>query len=239
MTRWTIYCHTSPSGKQYIGQTKLTMEERWALHLTDASRRGKGRCEALRRAVHKHGADAFTHEILDVVTTQVGANIAERLWIEKRGTLAPGGYNLTTGGDVFAFSEETLKRMSDSARKRWAAVTPERRAETGRKMSESARKRAASMTPEERADSTRAARKGFEKITPERHSEIAKKRSAAWPTELRERLSKVYMQEMTAEQRSEATTRGIMAMSPEARRARSLKGAANRRAKAAAAAEKP
>ena len=39
-------------------------------------------------------------------------NDREQHWIRELGTLSPDGYNLTTGGDVCEFSEETKAKMS-------------------------------------------------------------------------------------------------------------------------------
>ena len=56
---YTVYKHTSPSGKVYIGITKRKPEYRW--------NKGKGyRKDQLLfyRAIKKYGWDNFTHEIL-------------------------------------------------------------------------------------------------------------------------------------------------------------------------------
>lgn len=242
MKRWTIYCHTSPSGHQYIGQTALTMDERWVQHCADAGRRDREGCRVFWLAIRKYGRAAFTHEILDVVTSQEGANIAERVWIEKRGTLAPNGYNLDGGGGAAGFADETLQKMSKSALARWAAVGGPKLDATLRKMSDAARRRWAALTPEEQAEfgqkTGERMRKWWASLTPEEIANIGRQRAEKMTPEQRGRLSKVYLQ-MTPQQRSEVTTRGIMAMPPEARRERSLKGARNRRAKAAALKETP
>ena len=74
--RFHIYRHTNKvNGKRYVGQTVDTVDGRWKEHVS-ASRQGRG-ARVFGAAIRKYGADAFTHELLDVVTTQKGADIAE------------------------------------------------------------------------------------------------------------------------------------------------------------------
>ena len=49
MDNYIIYKHISPSGKVYIGQTKMKAEERW--------KNGKGykSCSAFQMAIKKYG----------------------------------------------------------------------------------------------------------------------------------------------------------------------------------------
>ena len=86
--KFTIYRHTNRvNGKRYVGQTVTTMEFRWNKHVLDAMRqRGS---PAFSAAIRKYGADAFSHEVLDVVRTQAGADIAETLWIKQSRSRVP------------------------------------------------------------------------------------------------------------------------------------------------------
>lgn len=78
---YVIYCHTCiPTGKKYVGQTRLTMEHRWAQHLTSARARSTTHFHA---AIRKYGPEAFSHEVLDEVEGQEAANAAEVEWIAK------------------------------------------------------------------------------------------------------------------------------------------------------------
>lgn len=100
-----IYKHTSPSGKSYIGQTN------------NLSRRNNGHnsitspCRALRNAIIKYGWNNFTHEILAENLTIEEANKLESHFILEHNTLAPLGYNLTTGGNNKKSSVETKKKI--------------------------------------------------------------------------------------------------------------------------------
>ena len=54
-----IYCLTSPSGKQYIGQTKRPIEKRLKEHSTRL-----GGSIILKAAIDKYGLNTFNIEIL-------------------------------------------------------------------------------------------------------------------------------------------------------------------------------
>jgi group I intron endonuclease len=143
-----IYSHTcTATGKQYVGQTKLTMEARWRQHVKEA-RIGRG--HYLHAAIRKYGADTFTHEVLDVVLTRAGADVAERAWITHRNCRAPHGYNLEAGGTCGKeIHTETRNRIGDKSRQRWAAMTPDERVALSRSMT-------ASITPAQRSAAMRA-----------------------------------------------------------------------------------
>lgn len=123
---FTVYCPTSPSGKRYVGVTRLSAAKRWTQHTLAASR--GDRCP-LHYAIRKHGADNFTHEVLERMTTEAGAKRAEQLWIAQLGTFGSGGYNATLGGDgmrAWVPSSETRERVS-AAQKIAHAKDPARR----------------------------------------------------------------------------------------------------------------
>lgn len=201
--RFLIYCLTNRvTGKRYIGQTVQGLPARWAEHMKNAMN-GRG-CPALSGAIVKHGHLAFQCEVIDVVTSQEGANIAERVWIEHRGTLAPHGYNLAGGGGAKRFSVETLKKMSQAAIRREARLTPEERSArvckaSPERRSEVARLRWANMTPEKRAariakvsatlkvsaKNTAAIQRRWNAMTPEQRSAHSRKAHAAQTPEQR------------------------------------------------------
>ena len=95
-------------GKCYVGQTK------------DCNERVRGhRCEALKgkgykfhAAIRKHGKENFTFEIIEECEDEV-ANERERVWIERFDSFKRG-YNLTSGGDHFEFSDETIQKIKDA-----------------------------------------------------------------------------------------------------------------------------
>ncbi len=139
--RFTIYCHTNRvNGKRYVGQTVYSMEKRWRDHVS--SSKFAGRRSLFANAVRKYGADAFEHQILEVVSTQDEANLAESRWIEQFACSVPRGYNLTLGGGAAGRLHENTKRLIGKAsRAKWQKMTPERRGAIKRAMSEAARTR--------------------------------------------------------------------------------------------------
>lgn len=99
-----VYIHTSPTGKSYIGITSK-YDKRCQQHRS-AARRGVG-CRAFGNALRRYGWDAFTHGILQDNLTADEAKAAETKFIAQYDTLAPNGYNLTTGGEHARASDET------------------------------------------------------------------------------------------------------------------------------------
>ncbi len=125
---FTIYCHTSPSGKRYVGQTSQGMARRWRSHVSLAMRDDGPMCCAFYAAIRKHGAPGFRHEVLETVDTRDAANEAEARWIATLDSLAPHGYNMLAGGDVRDPHPETLVKLGVSQKGKWARFPPERRA---------------------------------------------------------------------------------------------------------------
>jgi group I intron endonuclease len=105
MDNYLIYKHTSPSGKSYIGQTKH-YDKRCQQHQISTN------CRALASAIKKYDWDKFQHEILMEGLSLDEANRWEEVLIKELNTLAPNGYNLTTGGANSSPSEETRAKLS-------------------------------------------------------------------------------------------------------------------------------
>lgn len=102
---FTVYCHTTPSGKKYIGMSKNPVK-RW--------NQGKGYIKNLvfYRAIQKYGWDNIKHEILFSGLSAEDAKKKERALIEEYNTRdIRYGYNLREGGDG-TFSEESRHLMS-------------------------------------------------------------------------------------------------------------------------------
>lgn len=117
-----IYCLTSPSGKKYVGMTSSTVESRWSTHIRDARLRTNK--SAIQNAIRKHGADSFVVETLAEEDDLRELCLLEAYWIERLGTLAPGGYNLKGGGESgYAFTDEAKKKISDGVAR--ARLDPE------------------------------------------------------------------------------------------------------------------
>jgi group I intron endonuclease len=97
-----LYRVTAPSGKAYVGITSQTTAKRWWKHKNNASH-GRGvrygsECTALYEAIRKYGCDKFTVETLVIAEFEYLKALEQRA-IVAFGTKAPGGYNLTSGGD--------------------------------------------------------------------------------------------------------------------------------------------
>lgn len=91
---WSVYKHTSPSGKVYIGISKYSPIKRW--------RGGKGYCnnKYFTNAINKYGWDNFKHEILYADLSKEDACRLEIELIAKYDSTNPDcGYNLSTGGE--------------------------------------------------------------------------------------------------------------------------------------------
>lgn len=135
---YTVYKHTTPSGKVYIGITKQKPEQRWN------NGNGYKNNEHFHRAILKYGWENIEHEIIcqaPISAEQAGA--VEKSLIELYDSTNPDkGYNNSIGGEYGALgvhrSAETRRKMSESMK---GANHPNygkhRSAETRRKLSES------------------------------------------------------------------------------------------------------
>ena len=91
---YTVYKHTSPSGKVYIGVTSLRPEERWG------GGAGYVKNKHFNRAIKKYGWDNIKHEILfDGLSKEDAFKIEIELIKEYRSSEREFGYNLGTGGE--------------------------------------------------------------------------------------------------------------------------------------------
>jgi len=85
------------SGRQYVGQTLLAISQRWEEHVRTAEE-ANPHGPHLRCTIRKHGRRAFRIEEIDQTNSFHDANVKERQWIKKLGTLYPSGSNMTRGG---------------------------------------------------------------------------------------------------------------------------------------------
>ena len=106
-----IYKITSPSGKSYIGQTEKTLETRLNGHRSPGSN-----CILLKRAAAKYGWDNMKAEVL-LYCNKEDLNEYERAMITAYDTMAPNGYNCSSGGEVNkVVCESTKQRISNTLR---------------------------------------------------------------------------------------------------------------------------
>lgn len=152
--KWTVYKHTSPSGKVYVGITNQPILKRWKNGLGYIS------CPYFFGAIIKYGWLNISHEIIASELGEEEAKNMEKELVKKYKNLNIS-YNLTEGGDGvcgfaydeehkanlsrtmklyykthshplkgFKHSEESKLRMSISQKERW---NPERRKEFSEK----------------------------------------------------------------------------------------------------------
>jgi hypothetical protein len=100
--RGVIYKITSPSGKVYVGQTIHTLEERIKGHKKVSSN-----CTLLKRAISKYG-DEMVYEIIEEVPHEL-LDEREIYWIKYYNSLAPNGYNCSSGGNSKKELSDLLK----------------------------------------------------------------------------------------------------------------------------------
>lgn len=104
---YTLYKHTTPSNKVYIGITSQTVERRW--------RKGVGYAKNIhfRRAIELYGWDNIRHEILAEGLCENEAKEKEKQLIKEYNSTDPKyGYNITKGGDTRVVTEETRLKMA-------------------------------------------------------------------------------------------------------------------------------
>lgn len=95
------------TGKAYVG-IAAEPAKRWREHC-------KNGAKGLGQAIRKHGREAFLFEVVACALTVEDACSVEQTLIAELGTLAPGGYNLTTGGERSkAYAPEVRAKMSAS-----------------------------------------------------------------------------------------------------------------------------
>lgn len=93
-----IYVITNDiNGKQYVGKTNNSIEQRFREHIKDSKRE---RCEKrpLYSAMNKYGIKHFSIKQLEECDESI-VNEREQYWIQKLNTYGKTGYNATLGGD--------------------------------------------------------------------------------------------------------------------------------------------
>lgn len=120
-----IYAITNTvTGKQYVGQTRCGLAERWTRHWRRAEI-NKGGCHAIGAAIRKYGKDVFTIEAvveLSVNSCQIDIDLAEQETIGRLNTLSPSGYNLTAGGSCGSPTAESLQKRSAALKGRKLSI---------------------------------------------------------------------------------------------------------------------
>lgn len=119
------------TGRTYVGQS-IDIDRRWREHA-----KGKTGSGILSNAIAKHGWSAFSARIIELCCHD-DLNKAEQSWVAELNSTHPAGFNLTTGGAQFKFTDEARKIISDRTK---TFMTPEwiaRRSEKQRGIPKSA-----------------------------------------------------------------------------------------------------
>ena len=112
MAQYCVYCHLNKiNGKKYIGLTKSSPpSKRWGFNGANYKSNYN-----FYNAIQKYGWNNFEHIILKYNLIEKEAIFWEKYYIKLYNTMAPNGYNLTSGGEVKkTISEETRQRLRDS-----------------------------------------------------------------------------------------------------------------------------
>lgn len=112
---YSLYRHTFPNGKMYIGITKKTpVRLRW--------QNGNGYCHQpkMAHAIAKYGWESVQHDILLIGLTEQEAKFWEQFYIRQFDAVE-NGYNITFGGDGLTgmrLSEETKRKIGEANRQK-------------------------------------------------------------------------------------------------------------------------
>lgn len=109
-----IYCITNHvNSKIYIGQTRTSIEERYASHIR-CSRSKDGDNILLYLAMRKYGVDNFSIDLVECIRADSPDDLRQQLnereifHIKEKCSFKPNGYNMTTGGDKPPESDRTV-----------------------------------------------------------------------------------------------------------------------------------
>ena len=122
MQLYTVYIHTTPNNKKYVGITCQDVFQRWGSG-------GKGYYDIRRtsqlpfwNAIQKYGWDNIQHEIVAYeLTKDEACSLEKRLIKQYKSNDRAFGYNLTEGGEGvcgFTHSAETRQKLSKSLKGR-------------------------------------------------------------------------------------------------------------------------
>ena len=106
---YTVYKHTTPSGKIYIGITKNDVQKRFN------GGYGYRHNEYFFNAIKKYGWDNIKHEIIaSGLNEQEACNLEIELIAEYKSTEKEHGYNIESGGRASKLSDETKEKIKKS-----------------------------------------------------------------------------------------------------------------------------
>lgn len=139
---WCVYCHTTPSGKKYVGITSLKPSQRW--------KNGSGYKESsyFYKAIKKYGWENIKHDIIFAGLSKSEAIRLEIEYIAKYKTRDKRfGYNMTDGGEghlgvpMTEENKEKIRLLMTGKPKSESTKEKLRIANTGKQWSEEQKKR--------------------------------------------------------------------------------------------------
>lgn len=108
-----VYKITLSSGKSYIGYTRNTLLKRFSGHKKAAS---KGSKLLFHKAIRKHGSEDAHLEVIFESGGEALLLAAEVEAIKSHRTIAPSGYNLTSGGErSWSHHPASVEKMRQAA----------------------------------------------------------------------------------------------------------------------------
>lgn len=97
------------NGRQYVGQTTVSIKSRWKRHREDANKLTKD--TVFCRAIRKYGAKTFVVRRIDTALSLDELNELEEFYIKKLKTLVPTGYNMLPGGKNHTMLEMSKEKL--------------------------------------------------------------------------------------------------------------------------------
>lgn len=211
------------SGRAYIGWT-INPEKRWRRHLGSVKSGGKN---AIHCAIRLYGAAAFSFEIIEEITgSEADARAREIWWVASEGTLSPGGYNMTEGGDgadglgKLAAAAHAARRALDvdaDRKRRQAGLAKANAGMTAEARSLRGKLAWSSRSPEEKAKAAQRFEDHRRSLTPQQRSELGRKANLAGTTEERTARARKGAAALTSDQRRMIVAAMQAALTPEKR----------------------
>lgn len=132
------------NGKVYIGQTIVSLNQRWSKHKSDSK---KGSILAIHCAIRKYGINNFIIEEIDGANSLTELNYKEWLLINNYNSMYPFGYNIKPGGNNREFLKETKEKIGKKTKERMTVEMRDRISKSlkGRKFDVNRRKMHAEM----------------------------------------------------------------------------------------------